>query len=150
MADEEDVALSAFNSFCAGVQKGRFPQLEDRDDLWKILVSITIRKAIKVIRDSNRQKRGGQWKQITGDSDYDILQQIACPESTPDMAAQLAEQFQELISQLEATELIELATLKMEGFTNAEIASRWGRAERTIERKLALVRQIWKKNDTSC
>src|SRR5262245_24320 len=39
-ADEEDVALSAFDSFCDGVAQGRFPQLTDRDDLWHILVTI--------------------------------------------------------------------------------------------------------------
>src|SRR4051794_40095225 len=32
--DEEDVALSAFNSFHKGVGLGRFPQLLDRHDLW--------------------------------------------------------------------------------------------------------------------
>ena len=40
-ADEEDVALSAFASFCRGVEGGRFPQLADRDDLWRLLVTIT-------------------------------------------------------------------------------------------------------------
>ena len=32
-ADEEDVALSAFDSFCRAAAQGRFPQLQDRDDL---------------------------------------------------------------------------------------------------------------------
>src|SRR5262245_27105165 len=41
--DEEDVALSAFKSFCAGVEQGRFPRLADRDDLWRLLVTITAR-----------------------------------------------------------------------------------------------------------
>jgi WD40 repeat protein len=36
-ADEEDVALSAFDSFCQGAQAGRFPRLADRDDLWQVL-----------------------------------------------------------------------------------------------------------------
>src|SRR4051794_29187265 len=44
-ADEEDAALSAFNSFCTGVARGRFPRLADRDDLWRLLVVITARKA---------------------------------------------------------------------------------------------------------
>lgn len=43
--DEEDVALSAFNSFCLGVERGRFPQLQDRNDLWRVLLVITTRKA---------------------------------------------------------------------------------------------------------
>ena len=45
-ADEEDVALSALNSFFEGVAQGRFPLLCDRDDLWRLLVHITARKAI--------------------------------------------------------------------------------------------------------
>src|SRR5262245_64764290 len=36
-ADEEDVALSAFDSFCRHAEEGRFPQLADRDSLWRIL-----------------------------------------------------------------------------------------------------------------
>jgi hypothetical protein len=38
-ADEEDVMLSAFNSFCQGLAAGRFPWLSDRHDLWKLLVN---------------------------------------------------------------------------------------------------------------
>src|SRR5712691_6856720 len=37
VADEEDVALSAFDSFCRGLKRGRFPDLQDRDNLWKLL-----------------------------------------------------------------------------------------------------------------
>jgi hypothetical protein len=38
--DEEDAALSAFDSFCRGATAGRFPQLGDRHDLWRLLGSI--------------------------------------------------------------------------------------------------------------
>src|SRR5262249_46541864 len=37
----EDVALSAFDSFCRGARQGRFPQLRDRADLWQLLVLLT-------------------------------------------------------------------------------------------------------------
>src|SRR5271165_6376539 len=57
--DLEDVALSAFASFCRGVEGGRFPQLADRDDLWRLLVTITARKALHLARDERNQKRGG-------------------------------------------------------------------------------------------
>jgi hypothetical protein len=40
-ADEEDVALSAFNSFCREAEAGRFPRLADRDSLWRLLVVLT-------------------------------------------------------------------------------------------------------------
>src|SRR6187200_2348233 len=58
-ADEEDVALSAFDSFCEGAAQGHFPQLTDRDDLWHVLVTITTRKALQLLRHEQRQKRGG-------------------------------------------------------------------------------------------
>ena len=53
-ADEEDVALSAFDSFCRGDGAGRFPRLDDRDDLWRLLLLLTARKAAHLIRDEFR------------------------------------------------------------------------------------------------
>ena len=57
-ADEEDVALSAFDSFCRSTQQGRFPNLADRDDLWRLLVVFTARKASSLLRNASRHKRG--------------------------------------------------------------------------------------------
>src|SRR5438105_9866914 len=50
-ADEEDVALSAFASFCRGAARGQFPQLADRDNLWHLMVTLTARKASHLRRD---------------------------------------------------------------------------------------------------
>jgi hypothetical protein len=58
-ADEEDVALSAFQSFCKGAAAGQFPKLDDREDLWRLLVVITLRKARRVTRRGQAQKHGG-------------------------------------------------------------------------------------------
>ena len=58
-SDEEDAALSAFDSLCAGLAQGRFPQLGDRDDLWRLLVVITTRKVMAQARRRLREKRGG-------------------------------------------------------------------------------------------
>src|SRR5262249_14630482 len=43
--DEEDAALSAFESLCRGVAQGRFGRLGNRDELWRLLATITARKA---------------------------------------------------------------------------------------------------------
>src|SRR6516165_9409848 len=58
-ADEEDVALCAFHSFCRRAAGGRFPQLQDRHDLWRLLVAFTARKANHLLRDEGRLKRRG-------------------------------------------------------------------------------------------
>src|SRR6516162_5737990 len=51
VADEEDVALSAFDSFCRHAEQGRFPDLADRDGLWRLLVVMTSRKSAHLLRD---------------------------------------------------------------------------------------------------
>jgi RNA polymerase sigma factor (sigma-70 family) len=147
-ADEEDVALSAFDSFCRGVERNCFPSLDDRDDLWALLVVITARKAIDLRDRENRQKRGGG--KVAGESALDALlgsedggagiSQVVGAEPTPELAAQLAEEFQRLLARLAGDDLRAVAVWKLEGYTNAEIAARLGCAEVTVERRLRLIR----------
>src|SRR6185312_15056082 len=90
-ADEEDVALSAFDSFCAGLANGRFPQLADREDLWRVLMVITSRKAIAQIRHDLRAKRGGGSARAGPEtSDEDLLGQVVGNEPTPEFAVMVA------------------------------------------------------------
>src|SRR5271157_1576352 len=58
-SDEEDAALSAFQIFCQGAARGRFPRLDDRHDPWRVLVTITARKAADQIERARSLKRGG-------------------------------------------------------------------------------------------
>jgi DNA-directed RNA polymerase specialized sigma24 family protein len=154
-ADEEDVALSAFHSFCQGAQHGRFPQLTDRDDLWQLLVVITTRKAYRSIKHENRKKRGGG--KVKGESalpkadaatDEPDLAQIIGREPTPEFAAQAVEELQRLLASLGDDELRSIAVWKMEGYTNDEIAEKLGYVTVTIERRLRLIRTIWEKERT--
>ena len=39
---EESAAPCAFESVCNGAKLGRFPRLSDREDLWQILVMVTV------------------------------------------------------------------------------------------------------------
>jgi DNA-directed RNA polymerase specialized sigma24 family protein len=146
VADAEDVALSAFKSFCQGVRAGRFPQLADRYDLWRLLVAITAHKALRTVRDEGRQKRcppRGGGTPAVGQPKETALDQIAGREPTPEFAALVAEQCRRLLGKLESKQLEQIALWKMEGFTNAEIAARLGVALRTVERKLRLIRALW-------
>jgi DNA-directed RNA polymerase specialized sigma24 family protein len=145
-ADAEDIALSAFASFCFGVQNQRFPDLSDRNGLWRLLVSITLRKLMHMLRDQNRQKRGGGFRQIPQATDSSgsltEIEQIMAREPTPEIVAQLAEQYDHWMRALASEELVRLTQWKLEGFTNIEIAAKCGLTARTIERKLNLIRKI--------
>jgi RNA polymerase sigma factor (sigma-70 family) len=144
-ADEEDVALSAFKSFFRGVEAGRYPQLADRDDLWRLLVTITAHKAIEVARHSQRQKRGGKTDYSARDNDGNIidLNKVIGEQPSPEFSAQVAEEFDRLLALLDDSSLQSVAVWKMEGYTSAEIAPRLRCTVRTVERKLRSIRQIW-------
>lgn len=141
-ADEEDVALSAFHSFFRGVERGRFPQLGDRCDLWRVLVTLTLNKVAHLRRDQGRQKRGGGWKLVPL-SDAECVESLTVHEPSPAMAAELIERFQQLMGRLADPMLRRIAVAKLEGYTNAEIAENLDVAERTVERKLTLIRATW-------
>jgi DNA-directed RNA polymerase specialized sigma24 family protein len=149
-ADEEDVALSALDSFCRGAERGRYPQLADRHDLWQHLVLVTARKAIDLVHYERRQKRGGG--AVRGESallraeDSSAaagLEQVADAEPTPAFAAQMAEECQRLLGMLTKPDLRSIALWKMEEYTNEEIAAKLGCVVRTVERKLRNIRAIW-------
>ncbi len=44
--DEEDIAVSVFDSLCRGAARGNFKSLSDRDDLWALLLTIVKQKAM--------------------------------------------------------------------------------------------------------
>jgi len=150
MADEEDVALSAFDSFIRGAKRGRFPQLHDRDDLWHLLLVITERKAIDLVNHERCEKRGGgsvrHEGSLVGDSSVTApFDQVAGPEPTPDDAARIADNCRRLLETLEDDKLRAVALAKMEGCTSHEIAKQLKCSVPTVERKLNRIRKIWGK-----
>ena len=127
-ADEEDAALSAFDSFCRGVAAGRFPRLGSRDDLWRILVTIT-RKAADQIRDERRQKRGGGRllgeAALVGAEDGAVcgFEAIAGREPSPEFAALVADEVRLRLAELRDESLRRVALLRLEGYDNGDIAA---------------------------
>jgi DNA-directed RNA polymerase specialized sigma24 family protein len=144
-SDEEDVALSAFDSFYQRAEAGKFPQLNDREDLWRVLMVITSRKALRLLRDERRQKRGGNLS-IEECNDRE-LEQVIGDEPTPEFAVQVAEQVAYRLDRLPDQFLRSIALGKLEGYTNEELAAQFRCAPRTIERKLCLIRGLWESDE---
>ncbi|MCI0460838.1 MAG: ECF-type sigma factor [Gemmataceae bacterium] len=149
--DEEDIALSAFKSFCFGVAQDRFPELHDRDNLWAVLMAIGVNKALTYLERNNRLKRGGG--KVRGESGVATplsesggvgLDALAGAEPTPAFAAQVAEECQRLLDTLADDALRAIAVLKMQGHTIDEIAARTGCTERAVQRKLGIIRRTWR------
>jgi len=150
VADEEDVAISAFKSFCLGARNGRFTQLVDRRNLWPLLLTITANKSVDLIRRQNRVKRGGAGTTEDRDSKRPgvavPLSQILSSEPNPEFATAVAEELERLLTRMEATgdsDLRRIAVWKMEGETTTEIARKLRCVRRTVERKLDLIARSW-------
>jgi RNA polymerase sigma factor (sigma-70 family) len=148
-ADEEDVVQSAFHSFFRGVSRGRFPQLDDRDNLWRLLVVITARKALDQLATEHSKRRGGGTLQgesrispVAGRDDA-AIEQVVGDEPTPEFAAQVADEYERLLELLGDDALRQVAVWKMEGLTNDEIAAQLDCSRRTVARKLETIRIIW-------
>ena len=146
-SDEEDVALSAFDSLCRGAAQGRFPKLTDRHSLWPLVALITARKAYDAANRERRQKRGGgavkAESELAGsDGTPFALDDILAREPTPQAVAAMNEECRRLLEQLALPDR-QVVLYKLEGYTNNEIAQRLHVTPRTVERKLDLVRRTW-------
>ena len=147
VSDEEDIALSTFETFYRCAENGRYPDLADRNGLWRLLVKIAANKAIDHQRKEGRQRRGGG--KIRGESVFqnefgeqiDELAQVIGNEPSPDFVVAIREQFDRLIGLLEEDELKQIAIAKLEGYSIKEISERTNRSIRTIERRLHLIRK---------
>ena len=142
------MAAAAFASFYRGVEANRFAQLNDRDDLWQILLVLTERKALNQIRHELAQRRGAG--KVVGESVMDDAAQgtggladVADPGPTPAFAVEVSEQLEQLLQSLGDRVLRQIALLKLEGCTNREIAERLAVSLRSVERRLALIRGVW-------
>ncbi len=148
MADEEDVANSVFRSICRGGEEGRFSELKNRDELWWLLLAITRQKAANYIRGETRQKRGEG--KVRHESDLKggplegfSLENLIGTAPTPEFIAVMREEHERLMQSLGRDDLKQIADLRIAGYDIPEIAAQLELCERSVLRKLALVRKIW-------
>jgi DNA-directed RNA polymerase specialized sigma24 family protein len=143
-AGSEDIALEAFLEFCEHLARpdgGRsFPQLETREQLWKLLACFTVRTAF----DFN-QKQARREKVVRGESA--LGEEGFAPFAGREPAPEFAAAVNELLDQLKDDSLRTVALRKMEGCTVPDIAQELDCSASTVERKLRAIRCIWTKRD---
>jgi DNA-directed RNA polymerase specialized sigma24 family protein len=145
--DEEDAALSALNNVFQGAADGKYPDLGDRDELWRLLAVVAARKVLNQSREGRRLKRGGDRVRILGESgregDSVALAEAIGPEPTPEFAALMEEQYRLRLEALGDDDLRCVAVWRLEGDDVEEIAARLGCGTRTVRRRLERIRQLW-------
>jgi RNA polymerase sigma factor (sigma-70 family) len=132
---DEDLALRSFQSVCQRLRDPTRPlDLSGRDDLWRLLATRTISRAIDLIRRHRPAE-------VPGDED---VAQLLTRDPTPEEAAELADECRRLLDSLQEPELRQIALWKVEGYTHEEIAARLDCVPRTIERKVSRIRLLWR------
>ncbi|MFO0888272.1 MAG: ECF-type sigma factor [Isosphaeraceae bacterium] len=158
VSDEEDLALSVINALNSGIRNGRFPDLDDRDDLWRVLAHLVKCKLIdrqrrehtgknpdlKTIREADMIVRACE---VNG-AKLPMLDGLLAAGPTPEMTAELAEELRLRRDALGRSDYRRIAELKLMGYTNSEIALELGCMVRSVQLKLELMRKRWKKTDT--
>ena len=145
--DEEDVLQSMYKSFCLRQQRGEF-DLAGRDALWKLLVTITLRKARNTAKKQGREMRHVAREQTVTDGDESssagwVLEQMDAAGPSPAEAAALNEVLEQRLEMLGDPELRQIALWRLEGYSNREIAGKLDCTERSVERRLERIRSKW-------
>jgi DNA-directed RNA polymerase specialized sigma24 family protein len=149
-ADEEDIAQNVFASICRGAAAGRLCDVKNRDELWWLLLAITRQKVASHVRRETTQKRGTGRVRTETALAFDVssnsgfsLDNLIGRSPSPQFVAALNEQHQHLLSLLQGENLCQVANMRIEGYTVAEIAEQLGISHRAVERKLQIIRAKW-------
>jgi len=148
VADEDDIANTAFYSLCRAAAGGRLRDVSNRDDLWWILLALVKRKVVDHQRRETSAKRGGGQVRAMTDVGFAssgelVLEEIVDSEPTPEHLVAMDEQLAFLMSLLRTDELRRVAGLRLEGHSQEEIAAKLNVVTKTVGRKLNLIRKTW-------
>lgn len=147
LADEEDVALESLSELFRGLLEGKYAGLENRDSLWRLLVTVACRNVADEVNKENRQKRGGgqvfRETEFEGPDNVAFFDNIASSIKSPDVQVMITERCAELLESLEDGQLQAIAVMKTAGSSNKEVGDALDLSLRTVERKLAEIRDRW-------
>lgn len=139
--DEDDISISVFATFCDRLQSKLLPDLHDREGLWRLLILMTARK----VNDYAKMARAKKRMSATDNPDValDNISELRDTAIEPSLEIMMQEQCQKMLKNLGDPVLESVVLLKMEGYSNTEIAERLQYSRRTIQRMLLLVKDIW-------
>jgi RNA polymerase sigma-70 factor (ECF subfamily) len=138
--DAEDIVQSVFRTFFHRAREGQF-QIEDPDDLCKLLARITVHKTLRQVAYHKRAKRDACMEAGQGDGESDHLMAVLASEPTPEETTALLDQMEHFLSKLRPEDR-RILEMRMEGYSNVEIASHLGITDRKIRRLMERVRGL--------
>jgi RNA polymerase sigma-70 factor (ECF subfamily) len=138
--DPEDVIQSAFRTFFVHVKDGEFT-FEGENDLFKLLVRLTVHKTLRQIAYHRAAKRNPELEAGQADDSNDLLAQISAAEPPPEVEVALIDEFEKFLGQLRPDDR-KVLELKLQGYSTTEIAEALGSYDRKIRRILERIQAV--------
>lgn len=140
--DPEDVIQSAFRTFFVHLKDGDFA-FEQENDLFKLLVRLTVRKTLRRIQHHLAAKRDPNAETAGGGCDGDPFDRVAGTEPTPDAAVAMVDELEDFLKKLKPFER-SVVELKIQGHSSTEIAEKLKTYDRKVRRSLERVEKVAK------
>ncbi len=144
VSDEEDIAAGVMTALCVCADRGKLPVIENRESLWRLLLTWTRHDIADQARANRSLKRGGG--HVRGDSVFGNVTGLECVVdrvSPPEILMQMQEQCEKLLARLPDDILRTIAVRRMEGHSSCEISEELVITQRTVQRKLDMIRGYW-------
>jgi RNA polymerase sigma-70 factor (ECF subfamily) len=138
--DPEDVVQSVFRTFFGRLKKGQF-NIEEQDDLCKLLVRITVHKTLQQVAFHKAAKRDPNLEEAQGTEHGERMMALLDREPSPEAAVAFLEQLDQFLNRLRPEER-QILDLRMQGYNNNEIAAKLGIYDRKIRRVIERVRGL--------
>lgn len=132
--NSEDIAHSAFKSFCLRVRDGHFGELTRRSELWSLLLTITVRKVYREFR----RNRKGHTVNLS-----DLIDHIAAHQPSTEEVIEALDTWEYLMRILPDDETREIVGLRLEGMTLKQIAEAKSVSLSKVERRTRLAKNLW-------
>jgi RNA polymerase sigma factor (sigma-70 family) len=141
--DPEDIVQSVFRTFFSRVKAGEF-SIEEQDDLGKLLVSITVRKALRQVERHTAAKRDFAQECNLG-ATLDVAG-LRAPEPSPETVVAFVDQLEHFLASLRPQDR-EVLEMRLEGYRTQEIAHKLGTSDRHVRRVLEHIRSVIQQED---
>lgn len=147
----EDVALSTLRTYFRRVKSGDLTNVEDVEDLWRLLKTIMIRKTNDLFKREFAQKRGGrvhigsesQSNSSSESDNNDLLSQTSAKSPGPDYFVELFDWFNIEFERLRDEFDRDVVLLRLQGATHSDIAEMLACHPKTVQRSLECIQSLW-------
>lgn len=138
--DPEDVIQSAFRTFFVHVRNDDFT-FQHENDLFKLLVRLTVNKALRQIAHHRAAKRDPGRETGQGTEATDVLRNLTAHDPSPEVEVAVIDEFERFLEKLPDFDR-RVLEMRVQGHSSAEIAEALGTYERKIRRVLERIEAV--------